>query len=269
MKTTPNRGRPVRTRAVLAQVVVLTTLSLFVGTASGNPTPVEGHFGPGELMTYELRYGIFRTGSARILVGGATALDGREVWPIVTDYRTSEEISWVFELQERFITHWDPQAKHSRGFDHYSRTRGNQFAIRARPHSGTMVMREVRPNKKPSEWTRNTKEVKHDFASAIFWLRQRPLENGDVEKISIFTGSKSIALEARVVGRESLEMAGRRWETVKVNLRVEFDGKFKPKRDLQIWYSDDAAHIPLRFEADLALGSLGAELQRYAPGSRL
>jgi hypothetical protein len=39
-----------------------------------------------------------------------------------------------------------------------------------------------------------------------------------------------------------------------------------PKRALTLWVLDDATHLPVRFEAELMLGSVVAELTTFYPG---
>ncbi|MFW5879155.1 MAG: DUF3108 domain-containing protein, partial [Myxococcota bacterium] len=105
----------------------------------------------------------------------------------------------------------------------------------------------------------------HDIASAIFWLRGRPLREGDVERVRIFTGRKSWDMVARVGGKETIRTESGRARTKHVLLQTAFDGKAAAQRDIEVWMTEDEHHIPLAIRADLALGSLRIELLNYQP----
>lgn len=269
MKSNQKQDIPVRSRASTARVILLTTCVLLVtaGDANGAAKPAQGRFGPGELMWFDLSFGLIPAGYARIAVGADTLLDGATTWPIVVDYRTNQAVSRIFEVKERFVTHWDPNERRTRGFDHYKNSDGVRGFLSARldPASGQARTREFRLGKAPSERTREIGDVKHDFGSAIFWLRHRPLVDGELAELTIFNGRRPIGMTARVDGRETIDVLGTQRAAVRVRLEVGFEGKFE-SRAMYIWYSDDEAHVPLRMRADLALGSIRVELTKYEPG---
>ncbi|MGZ6099303.1 MAG: DUF3108 domain-containing protein, partial [Myxococcaceae bacterium] len=53
--------------------------------------------------------------------------------------------------------------------------------------------------------------------------------------------------------------------TVRVRMRTEFSGKLSA-REVRMWFTDDEAHIPVRMEADFALGPVVVEWTDYKPG---
>ena len=57
-------------------------------------------------------------------------------------------------------------------------------------------------------------------------------------------------------------------QAVKVRLRTEFSGRLNA-RELRMWFSDDPAHVPMRMEADFALGPVVVEWTDYKPGRAL
>jgi hypothetical protein len=84
----------------------------------------------------------------------------------------------------------------------------------------------------------------------------------------IFTGSKLFKGLARVEGRGKVETPLGERNAVRVSLRTEFSGKLTA-RELRMWFSDDAAHVPMRMEADFALGPVVVEWTDYKPGRPL
>ncbi len=81
----------------------------------------------------------------------------------------------------------------------------------------------------------------------------------------IFTGSKLFKGIALVEGRGPLETALGSVNAVRVRMRTEFSGKLSA-REVRMWFSDDEAHVPMRMEADFALGPVVVEWTDYKPG---
>jgi len=76
-------------------------------------------------------------------------------------------------------------------------------------------------------------------------------------------------LRAVVERREKLKTPlGEQW-TVRVRLTTEFAGKLQAKSDLIIYFTDNEAHVPVRIEADLALGTVVVEAVEYHTGLRM
>ena len=103
------------------------------------------------------------------------------------------------------------------------------------------------------------------MATAVFFLRAAQLAEGDEVSMPIFTGTKVFKGIARVEGRGPLETALGQVNAVRVRMRTEFSGKLSA-REVRMWFTDDEAHIPVRMEADFALGPVVVEWTDYKPG---
>jgi len=68
--------------------------------------------------------------------------------------------------------------------------------------------------------------------------------------------------------REQLKTPLGERSTVRVRLTTDFSGKLKAKSDLVIYFTDDAAHVPVRIEAELGLGTVVAEAVEFHSGVR-
>jgi len=235
------------------------------GSPAGGPSPA---FGPGEMLVYDVHYGPVHTGQARIVVGAGETVSNTHVWPIVVQARTNEVFSRFYSLRDRFVTLWNPADASTLGFDLFADENGRRRHTRARldPKSGRAVVERERPGHKPSTHRYHTGDAAHDVASAIFWLRTKKLAVGDTEAIRVFTGEKAWELGARVEGREAITTKAGHFHTLRVRLQTHFRGKLAARHDIVLWMTDDAAHVPVRIAAELALGSVEADLQHYLPG---
>jgi hypothetical protein len=104
-----------------------------------------------------------------------------------------------------------------------------------------------------------------DVAAAIFILRMQRLAVGERISFPIFTGSKLFQGHATVEERVTLATPLGPRAAVKVRLRTEFSCKLTD-RELRMWFSYDPAHVPMRMEADFALGPVVVEWVDYQPG---
>lgn len=235
------------------------------GAPAAGPSPA---FGPGEVLVYDVHYGPVHTGQARIAVGADQTVSNTRVWPIVVQARTNDVFSHFYSVRDRFVTLWNPADASTIGFDLFADENGRRRHERARldPKNGHAVVERQRPGHKPSTHKYKTGTAAHDVASAIFWLRTQKLAVGDTDTIRVFTGEKAWELGAHVEGRETIRTQAGRFHTLRVRLRTHFRGKLAARHDIVLWMTDDAAHVPVRIAAELVLGSVQADLQRYLPG---
>jgi hypothetical protein len=245
----------------LAAVLALTASTAF---ASAGPRPLP--FGPGEQLDLKLEYLGITAGSARITVGADTDAKGM-VWPIVGNLETKSLLAW-YPIKDRMVSYWDPTVSRSPGselyadenhkrhrqkveFDHATRT-----AIVLRQKEGEPLRRSVATVEPGSM----------DFFAVTFALREKPLTVGAHYVFPIFTGGKTVELEAVVEGLVPLDTLFGKQPTLKVRIRTGLSGKFESKRDMFVYFTRDAHHVPVRMEADFAFGAIVAEATAYQPG---
>ena len=101
------------------------------------------------------------------------------------------------------------------------------------------------------------------------WLRLQPLAPGDHLELPVVASSKPFTLVADVLAREAVEAPAGKFETVKVKVRTQLDGKFSTKRDTFLWLSDDPGHVLVKASADFVVGSIVAKLKTYRPGAQV
>jgi hypothetical protein len=225
--------------------------------AQASPLP----FSPGEQIDLAVAWLKVPTGRARITVG---APEGT-TWPIILQSKT-DGVAKLFDLRQQMITWWDPATRQSLGSDLEAVELGYHHADRVRFDRGAGKATVVVQAKSRSETTVSVPRDVHDLVSAYLSLRLHPLQPGDRVDLPVFTGSKDYTLEARVLGRERVETPAGPFPTVKVQVNTAFDGKFESKRDMFLWFTDDARHVLVRASAEFVVGSMVAQLTAYRPG---
>jgi len=233
--------------------------------ASTEVTP-EPALGPGEQITYRVSWLGLPAGMANVTVG-AESSERPGSLPIVTNGRSDIV---VYPIRNKIISWWDPASGRSQGLEMYSDENRKRRRLKIdfdRAEGKAHVFRQVE-GKSPRESQADVPAGAVDVASAVFLLRAARLADGDTLSIPIFTGAKLFRGLAEVEGRGSLKTPLGERQAVKVRLRTEFSGRLNA-RELRMWFSDDPAHVPMRMEADFALGPVVVEWTDYKPGRPL
>ncbi len=225
-------------------------------------TPV-GAFGPGEQITYKVSWIGLPAGTAEVAVG-AEAPERPGALPIVTNGRCDLVI---YPIRDKIVSWWDPATGRSRGLEMYADENHKRRRLRVEFDGSTgkaQVTRQIE-GQAVREVQMDVPPGSVDVASAVFFLRAARLADGDEMEMPIFTGSKLFRGIAQVEGRGPVETPLGQRQAVRVRLRTEFSGQLSA-RELRIWFSEDAAHVPMRMEADFALGPVVVEWTDYKPG---
>ncbi len=104
-----------------------------------------------------------------------------------------------------------------------------------------------------------------DDLSLFFYARTLPLVVGSTIDIPRHFKSASNPVVLKVVGRETIEAAGREWNTVIVQPIIKTSTMFADG-DGRVWLSDDSAHVVVQLNAKApAIGSITMKLKSYSP----
>lgn len=240
--------------------------ALLAGTLAAAEEPkIRSAFGPGEQSKFEVRYLGVPTGIAVITVGLKMQQYGKDVWPLVATAETELEI---YPVHDRFVSYWDFTAGHNVGSDFVADENKKRRRERFRyDRAQNKVFATKQSGGKPEEAiTYDVPPGVVDLCAAAFTVRNRRLKVGDTLKLPIFTGVITYVMEAKVVGKEKLPTPMGERDALKVSFTAEWSGGLATRRALTLWFTDDAIHLPVRFEADLVLGTVVAELKSYFPG---
>ncbi len=233
--------------------------------AAALPATAQTGFQPGEQIDLAVDFLGIRTGEARITVGSPEG----QVWPIICQART-DGVASLLDIREHLVSYWVPEERASRGNDLAAIELGDRHQDSARFDrvNGKATVRITRRGRQDEKVLDVPRDV-HDVAGAVLWLRVQELEPGSHYEIPLFTGSKTFTLVADALGLEAVTTPAGAFETVKVQVRTAFEGKFSTKRDTFFWFTRDPRHVPVRITADFSVGSVVVELTGYRPGGAL
>ena len=242
---------------------------LLAMTLTSAQDPTARPFGPGEELVFQIKTLGLRSGTAQFDIGEAEPVQGTPAWPIVLTARSEGLTDTIFPVRDKFISFWDPttllpvQAELIANEGRKKRTMSIVFHRTAPAHA---VVRVHEEGKDPVGLDDPMPATAQDFQAAVYWLRTRPLNVGDREEIPIVAGKRQWMMVANVIKAQPLEVPVGHFDAVQVVVTTSFAGKLQSKGNTLGYFSADARHLPLRFEADLTLGKMVAELVRFSSG---
>lgn len=220
-------------------------------------------FRQGEYLKYRIHYGIIDAGIAELTVKSITTKNDRPVFHMVGKGRSTGMAEWFFKTRDTYETYMDTKAMIPWEF------------IRDVDEGGYTIKRHL-----VFDQYGNTvkdleqKEVKQytipdnaqDLLSTFYYARCLPTENlspGDMLPVDMFLDYETFSFRLKYLGRETIKSEWGRIKCKKFIPVVQSGRVFSDKEGLTLWVTDDANKIPVRLEAELAVGSIKMDLVDY------
>ncbi|MBU2928082.1 DUF3108 domain-containing protein [Winogradskyella psychrotolerans] len=248
---------------------LFTIIVFFAGFQTIN-VEKESAFQEGEWFKFEMSYsGFLKAGNATLSVD-EKKLDGKPVYHVVGKGWTTGAIKWFFKVKDRYESYFDKETgapyKFIRKIDEGGHTKDIEINF---DHSNKVA--EVN-NKKHKE-TKNitTEQDVQDMVSMYYYLRNSidaaSLKEGDEIKTNMFFDEENYGFKLKYLGKETIEVdvngSDVKVKTLKFRPYVMAGRVFKEEESLTLWVSADKNKIPLKIKADLAVGSLRADLIEF------
>jgi len=216
----------------------------------------------GEIMHYNVRYGILNIGKAIISFTDDSLGRGHHIKAeakSVGIVRFFKSINYCFECCMDTITGLPINASMSLAdrrcavynetvFDHHSR---EDSSIVYCQMSGMHVV---------------PKNI-YDLLTAYFYFRQNHIpitvKTGQDAVMKIYIADILWDLRLRYVGRETIKTKYGKIECLKFIPSTVAGNFFKNEDDMTVWFTDDAAHIPVRLRLNLIVGAVNGDLVEY------
>jgi len=239
-------------------LMVLTTLSF--------DTQREDAFDTGEYFKFRIHYGIVNAGYATLEVKEAT-INNKKVFHAVGKGYTTGMSKFFFKVEDLYESYFDKETgnpyRYIRKIDEGGYTK-NQEGIFNQKENRILV----KDYKHKSEKTLviNNDDVQ-DIVSSFYYLRNHPnidqLKSGESIGIDMFFDDEITKFKLKYVGRQDITTKFGTVSCMIFKPLVQTGRVFKEEEGLTLWISDDNNKVPVRIKADLAVGSLKADLDEY------
>ena len=106
-----------------------------------------------------------------------------------------------------------------------------------------------------------------DLISAFYYLRafypSDKLKPYESFSINMFFDKENYIFKMKFLGRESLNTKFGKIQCMKFRPYVQSGRVFREQESVTLWITDDGNKIPIRLQADLAIGSIKVDLEKF------
>lgn len=247
----------------MKKVLLLSFFLIYLSIQGQNTSSA---FQPGEWLKFRMHYGLLNASYATLQVNSAT-INNKEVYHVVGHGETTGVASWFFKVDDTYESYFDKKDgrpyRFVRKIDEGGYTKDVEINF---DHKTANAELNDRKNKKKLNFT--LQDSIQDLISAFYFLRN----NYETED---FTKGKAVTLKMlydddgvfnfklKYLGKEVVNTKYGKVECLKFRPYVQSGRVFKEQESLSLWVSNDDNKIPIRIKADLAVGSIKADLDGY------
>lgn len=219
----------------------------------------------GEQLKFKVKYGWFKTSEATLSVKNSTFY-GKPVHHISGFGKTTGMLDIFFKVRDYFESYIDTTTQQPQKFIRKTSEGGyiKDKMLLFFPEEDSV---EVHDYKHSTVSKHYAKPGSQDLLSALYALRNQVNINnikvGQEFHLNLFFDEENFGFKAKYLGEEVLETDFGKVNTLIFRPYVQAERVFKEEESVTIWISKDKNKIPLKIEAELAVGSLTATLQEF------
>lgn len=223
-------------------------------------------FQKGEWFKFEMSYsGWLKAGEATLAVD-EKRLNGQKVYHVTGKGWTTGAINWFFKVRDRYESYFDMEDvkpyKFIRKIDEGGHTKDIEILFDQEEQKAL-----VHNKKHKTKKTVATETDVQDMMSAFYYLRNNydteKISVGDIVELNMFFDAENYIFKLKYLGRDTIDTEFGRVKTLMFRPYVMAGRVFKEQESLTLWVSADKNKIPLKVKADLAVGSLRADLVAF------
>ena len=244
-------------------LLILFTIAAFSSTYAQER---EGAFKDGEWFKFKMSYGGWFNAGYATLDLKEKELNNKPVFHVVGKGWTIGPVKWFFKVKDRYESYFDTKSiipyKFIRNIDEGGHKKDIEIKFDQDKKTAS-----VHNKKKNTKKTINTKANVQDMVSMYYYLRNTinisALKPGDEIKTDMFFDEENYGFKLKYLGEETISTSFGEIEALKFRPYVMAGRVFKEEESLTLWVSKDKNKVPLRIKADLAVGSLRADLEAF------
>ncbi|MGB0896433.1 MAG: DUF3108 domain-containing protein [Flavobacteriaceae bacterium] len=230
-----------------------------------NISAQESAFKSGEWFKFRIHYGVFTASYASLGVH-STTLHGKEVYHVKGTGKSTGLLSLFFKVEDYYQTYIDKTTglpnRFVRNIDEGGHTKNVQIEFN---HENNKAY--VHDKKHDKKSTHTIKPGTQDMLSAFYYLRNnvdtKDLKKGQEVKMNMFFDEENFNFKLKFLGRETIKTKFGKVPCLKFRPYVQSGRVFKEQESLTVWISDDKNKLPIRLQADLAVGAIKADIEAY------
>ena len=230
------------------------------------PTTVsQNAFKDGEWFEFRIHYGVFNASRVTLELKADT-LDQTLVFHAKGYGRTTGLARLFFKVEDHYESYFGQKDGLPRWFIRDINEGGYTKDLEIRfDHEKKVAHVNDKKKEKKSSFAIN--ENVQDLISAFYYLRNfydtSSLKEGEDIYLNMFFDQENYLFKLRFLGRETIETAFGEVRCLKLRPFVQSSRVFSEQESVTLWVSDDQNKIPLKIRADLRVGSIDCDLDRF------
>ncbi|MGL2993069.1 DUF3108 domain-containing protein [Flavobacterium sp. TSSA_36] len=222
-------------------------------------------FDTGEWFKFRIHYGFVNAGYATLEVKDAT-INQKSVYHVIGKGFTTGMSRFFFKVDDLYESYFDKATGYPyqfvRKIDEGGYTKNQEGFFNQ--NTNKVVVKDY---KHKSEKVFSFPKGTQDIVSTFYYLRNYPgidkLKVGESVAIDMFFDEETTKFKLKFLGREDITTKFGVISAMIFRPLVQSGRVFKEKESLTVWISNDQNKIPLRIKAELAVGSIKADLDAY------
>ena len=225
----------------------------------------EDSFDVGEYIKFRIHYGIVNAGYATLEVKDAT-INNKKVFHAVGKGYTTGMSRFFFKVEDLYESYFDKETG-----EPYRYVRKINEGGYTKNQEGFFNQKEnrvlVKDYKHKSEKTIVLTDNVQDILSSFYYLRNHPnidkLKPGEAITIDMFFDEEITKFKLKYIGRQDITTKFGTVSTMVFKPLVQTGRVFKEQESVTLWITADDNKVPVRIKADLAVGSLKADIDEF------
>jgi len=222
-------------------------------------------FDVGEWFKFRIHYGFVTAGYATLEVKEATR-NNKKIFHAIGKGYTTGVSKFFFKVEDVYESYFDKVTgkpyQFVRKIDEGGYTKNQEGFFNQ--DKNTILVKDY---KNKNENTYTTPENVQDIISTFYYLRNHPnidkLKVGESITIDMFFDGETTKFRLKYIGNEVIDSKFGNIATMVFRPLVQSGRVFKEEESLTVWISDDENKLPIRIKADLAVGSIKADLESF------
>ena len=223
-------------------------------------------FKAGEWLKFRVHYGFLNASYATLHLT-TDNLNGRKVYHVVGRGKTTGFASLFFKVDDTYESYFDIEDgrpyRFIRKIDEGGYTRDMEIDF---DHDNDIAV--LKDNKSNKKFNFTIQDSIQDLVSAFYFLRKNfeaeDLVEGEAIDLQMLYDDDGIfKFRLKYLGKEIIKTKYGKVECLKFRPYVQSGRVFKEQESLSLWVSNDMNKIPVRIKADLAVGSIKADLDGF------
>lgn len=212
------------------------------------PGKPQARYYVGEKLVYAISYLGISVGTAQAEVKAIRKIKGRKAYPIEVHVRSARWLDWIYKVRDEHYSHVDIKTLTSLGYE--------------------LKIQEGRRRRHEKIEIPLSEGILQDPISCGYWTRTLDFKPHASISISVYAEAKHWDMKVKFFEKAPIDIKNiGRFEAVRTQPMMEFQGIFIRKGQIEGWISLDERRIPLRMKVKIpVLGVVHAELKEYQKG---